>query len=248
MKIVLIVIVCIIAAVGALLLWSSRLTAKMNKERKELENKYELSKDKRRLLAYGAILALYRTESTRVLEIKSDREELRQGLASAWGISGRDDAIDILEWLINEGHRTRYNEVYAALKSGDPIVEEELGKSKSCYEEAKNVIKSKLNFTDEDFNAIETIAAWDYDRAINIARWSHALDYITEEEAWEYIEEAAKKASRTFLDWKYYYISFAFGRAIAYEGSIYDTVWEAKRELFEDPNSVWNEFPFRLSA
>lgn len=48
----------------------------------------------------------------------------------------------------------------------------------------------KLSFAKSDFDQVNTMAAWDLDRAVNIARWSYILGYITEEQAWGYIERA----------------------------------------------------------
>nr|WP_255452998.1 DUF1266 domain-containing protein [Aneurinibacillus sp. XH2] len=104
----------------------------------------------------------------------------------------------------------------------------------------------KLSFTQSDFDRVNTIAAWDFDRAVNIARWSCILGYITEEQAWGYMKRAADSASHIFQSWKDYFISFAFGRAIAYEGDIYDILWNGK-ELLEEKDSIWNEFGIKRS-
>jgi len=246
-KIILIIAGCIIVLAGLIFLWVKVALAKAKKKEKQLEVQHQLSKEKQHLLAYGGMLATYRAESPRILHIKLERDQLKEGLETAWGILNRDDALNTLEWLIEQGHRIEYDETYLSLKAGEPVDEEQFGESKKCYEEVKAVIKELLKWTDEDFRHIQTIAAWDYDRAVNIARWSYALGYITEEEVWSYIKRAATQASQTFENWKSYYISFAFGRAIAYKASAYDTVYGTE-DLMKDQNSIWNEFPFKLKA
>lgn len=139
--------------------------------------------------------------------------------------------MNSLEWVLEEGHRARYHTLFLELKSGQPVQEEEHKASEECFEAAKKVLSSNLGFTYEHFNGIQTIAAWDYDRAVNISRWSYALDCISEEELWSYIKRAAEQASRTYHSWSDYFIAFAFGRGIAYHGDIYDIVWKRK-ELY----------------
>ncbi|WP_249043378.1 DUF1266 domain-containing protein [Paenibacillus faecis] len=73
------------------------------KENSRLESHYGLPEEHRRLLAYGAVLALYRVESPRILHLKVPLDQLREGLESAWGIAGREDALNTLEWLLEEG-------------------------------------------------------------------------------------------------------------------------------------------------
>ncbi|GIO76201.1 hypothetical protein J27TS7_57150 [Paenibacillus dendritiformis] len=199
------------------------------------------------MLAYGANLSLYRSESPRILPVKVDHEILKEGLSSAWDVRNPEEAVQTLEWLLTEGHRAKYDQLLMALQAGQTFTEEEVGKSQECYESAQDAMMKKLSFATSDFDRVNTIAAWDFDRAVNIARWSCILGYLTEEQAWGYIERAADAASHTFQSWKDYFISFAFGRAIAYEGDIYDILWNGK-ELLTEQDSIWNEFSIKRSG
>lgn len=192
MKIFLIIVGIIVAIVILLivgLITASKKIEKQNKKmRAEMEKANPLPKEKQHLLAYGANLALYRSESPRVLQMKVDHEALKEGLSSYWDISNPEEAVQTLEWLLSEGNRTKYDELLLALKSGQSFTEEEVGKSQECYESAQEAMIKKLSFTNSDFDRVDTIAAWDFDRAVNIARWSYILGYLTEEQAWSYIE------------------------------------------------------------
>lgn len=247
----LLIIVGIIAAIVILLIIglitaSKRIEKKNKKLREEMEMANTLPKEKQHLLAYGANLSLYRSESPRILAVKVDYETLKEGLSASWDVSNTEEAVQTLEWLLTEGHRTRYDQLLIALKAGQSFSEDEVGKSQECYETAQEVIMKKLSFTTSDFDQIDTIAAWDFDRAVNIARWSYILGYLTEEQAWGYIERAADAASQLFESWKDYFISFAFGRAIAYEGDIYDILWNGQK-LLNEKDSIWNEFSIKRS-
>lgn len=247
MKIVGFIVTIVILLIVSLITASSRMKKKNKKLRVEMEMANPLPKEKQHLLAYGANLALYRSESPRILPMKIDNETLKEGLSSYWDISNPEEATQTLEWLLTEGHRAKYDPLLMELKAGQSFTEEEVGKSQECYESAQEAMMKKLSFAKSDFDRVNTIAAWDFDRAVNIARWSYIIGYITEEQAWGYIERAADAGSHFFQSWKDYFISFAFGRAIAYEGYIYDILWNGK-ELLDEKDSIWNEFSIKRSG
>ncbi|WP_276918503.1 DUF1266 domain-containing protein [Aneurinibacillus aneurinilyticus] len=242
-----VIVAIVILLIVGLITASRRIEKKNKKLRVEMEMANPLPKEKQHLLAYGANLSLYRSESPRILPMKVDYETLKEGLASYWDVSNSEEAMQTLEWLLTEGHRAKYDQLLMALKAGQSFTEEEVGKSQECYESAQEAMMKKLSFVKSDFDRVNTIAAWDFDRAVNIARWSYILGYITEEQAWGYIERAADAASHFFQSWKEYFISFAFGRAIAYEGDIYDILWNGK-ELLNEEDSIWNEFSIKRSG
>ncbi|WP_246120447.1 DUF1266 domain-containing protein [Cohnella terricola] len=242
-----IIVIIVILLIFGLVTASKRIEKKNKKLRKEMEMANPLPKEKQHLLAYGANLSLYRSESPRILPVKVDHETLKEGLSSVWDISNPEEAVQTLEWLLTEGHRAKFDQLLTALQAGQTFTEDEVGKSQECYESAQEAIMKRLSFEKADFDRVNTIAAWDFDRAVNIARWSHVLGYITEDQAWGYIERAADDASRIFHSWKDYFISFAFGRALAYEGYIYDIIWNGK-ELLGEADSIWNEFSIKRSA
>jgi hypothetical protein len=246
MKILIIIMGIIAALVACIMIGGQILRHRDRKLTLELESKHALPKDKLQLLAYGAILAHYRDESPRIIPIKLAREQLKEGLERYWDVGSRQEAFNVLEWLIDEGHRTHYDSLYRALKTGNGLEVEDADviKSRECYESAQRVMRDSLKFTDEHYQAVDSIAAWDYDRAINIARWSHALDYITEHEMWNFIRRSAVKAGITYNSWEEYYIAFAFGRAIAFHGSATQIVGSTEA-LFKKENSLWKELSFK---
>ncbi|QPQ30573.1 DUF1266 domain-containing protein [Lysinibacillus sp. JNUCC 51] len=247
MYIVGIIVVIVVLLIVGLITASKRNKKNEKNLRLEMEMANPLPKEKQHLLAYGANLALYRTDSPRILPIDVDNETLREVLSSYWDVHNKDEAAETLEWLLTEGHRTRFDQLLMALKAGQSFTEEEVGKSQECYESAQEAMMKKLSFAKSDFDQVNTIAAWDFDRAVNVARWSYIVGYITEEQAWGYITRAADAGSHFFQSWKDYFISFAFGRAIAYEGDIYDIIWNGK-ELLNEKDSIWNEFNIKRST
>jgi hypothetical protein len=247
LKIFLIIVGIVIVIFAGMIILGNGFNKRNKKKRAEMEMANPLPKDKQHLLAYGAILSLYRLESPRILQVMENHEILKDGLSAAWEVNNTEEAVQTLEWLLSEGHRTKFDELLLALKAGQSFTEEEVGKSQECYESAKEGMMKRLSFTKSNFDQVNTIAAWDFDRAVNIARWSYIVGYITEEQAWGYIKRAAEAASPIFQSWNDYFISFAFGRAIAYEGKIIDIIWKGK-ELLEEKDSIWNEFNIKRST
>lgn len=66
---------------------------KNKKQRTEMEMANRLPKEKQHLLAYGAILALYRLESPRTLQVMENPEILKDGLSAAWEVNNTEEAI-----------------------------------------------------------------------------------------------------------------------------------------------------------
>lgn len=204
--------------------------------------KNQLAKEKQRLLAYGAILSARNKMSFDELKIdsKASKEVLKEG----WNVTSKETAIDVLEWLVNEGHRTEADEVYKVIKAGKGENYTDLNKTIKLYDKATSTMKAQLGFKEEIFNNVNTVAAWDTDRLVTVARWCCSAGYITEEEAWKYINKAVAMAQSSFSSWEEYYISCAYGRAIAFDGDIDELIGTGK-VLFKDSNSVWKKHNFK---
>jgi hypothetical protein len=84
------------------------------------------------------------------------------------------------------------------------------------YAEMKRILTEKLTCTESEFEAIKTLAAWDYGRTAYIARTSAALEYVQADDVWQYIITAANNASAAYSSWRQYFIAYALGRAVGY--------------------------------
>ncbi|SFC21947.1 DUF1266 domain-containing protein [Clostridium uliginosum] len=204
--------------------------------------KNEVLNEKQRLLAYGAVLSS--RNNMAFDELKTTNEGVKEVLKEGWDVTSKETAIEALEWLVNEGHREEADEVYNVIKSGEGGNYPDLNKTIQLYDKANSTMKAQLGFKDESFNNVKTVAAWDTDRLVTVARWSYSADYITEEEAWNYINKAVSMAKSSFNSWEEYYISCAYGRAIAYEGDIDELIGTGKA-LFKNSDSVWKKCNFK---
>ena len=103
------------------------------------------------------------------------RARNRAALTEWWDISGPAEALDVLTWLREEGHRRAYN---AKLRKNPAFWQKQFADNKAVTYYA-------------DLN----IGAWDYARLANVARWSYDCQY---EQAWPFIELGNELALREY--------------------------------------------------
>lgn len=231
-----IVIVCLISSILFVACGSSD-SSSLNSSKKS-----KVLKEKQILLVYGAVLSSRNNMSFD--ELKTINEGVKDVLKEGWDVTDKKTAIETLDWLVNEGHRKDADEVYKIIQSGKAGNYPELKKTLKLYDKATSTMKAQLGFKDENFNNVKTVAAWDTDRLVTVARWCYSAGYITEDEAWNYINKAVDTAKTSFNSWEEYYISCVYGRAIAYEGDIDELIGTGKA-LFKDSDSVWKECNFK---
>lgn len=133
-----------------------------------------------------------------------------------WGVDGetpakrRNQAIDVLNWLANEGHRS--SPEYA--EPGD-------------REAAKDLL------------------AWDIARLVMVTRTAFQAEYISEEEGWAYVRDAARMAQASFSSWDDYANRYNRGR-YRWSGGPEKTVDDAIEFLLKDAKSPWRTLDWDL--
>ena len=85
-----------------------------------------------------------------------------------------------------------------------------------AYLGAREMLIGSFGYTEEELLNLPTLAAWDYGRTTIIARYGVAAGYLEEDEAWEYLKEAADRAASTYSNWREYTAAHILGRAIAF--------------------------------
>lgn len=159
-----------------------------------------LDERKRKLLAYGAILAYYRSEELLGITPTSNVNVYVQGLQEAWGISNTEQAHERISALIT---RKRSTELDADLVSPSADV------AKIRKKIAKE-LKLELNIVEETTSTY----GWDIGRAIPLIKWCYWAEYISESECWKYMEQAAEVAQMHGKNWTDYTVSFLLGRTM----------------------------------
>lgn len=205
-----------------------------------------LTPEQNRLLAYGAPLSLYNSDYVDSLESTSDTDTLREMLEEWWGVTDRQTALEIIAWLLNEGHHAGADPALAEIRRRglEAITEEEKADGNSKIGDAFTIAGFVTEANESSVEELpETVLGWDLVRAVNMARWTFICGYIGEDEMWKHIQAAADRAGRTFASWEAYGTSFAVGRGVwRGETDDYETAGEVVRTLLHKEESPWKAF------
>jgi hypothetical protein len=147
----------------------------------------------------------------------------------------------MMDWLANEGHRTAFKELHAALY---PATE---GQGVSIPEDAVAVapfvVRNHARFKNG------SLVAWDFARLINVARFGFTAGYLPEAEAWEVILKAAKELAIEYASWEELSDNYLLGFSYWQDGAEPDQfLAEAANWLKTDPASPWQMLPWSPSA
>ena len=172
--------------------------------------------------------------------IKKEKELLNEW----WGINSRNDLFDKLLRLHGEGHREKFDEMG---KHVTTLSEEEYGHflQRNMYDQE---IAQEIRIAKEYYQKLgsKSILGWDYSRYICLCRWGYLIGYLSEEEAWQFIMEAARILQKTFDSWEDLGRNYLIGRQFwSYKETIeagheYD---DAFQRLVDMPSSPWNKSP-----
>lgn len=198
-------------------------------------SRLNLNERETRSLAFGAVHSTRNSMNFNSL-LKATKDEIKlyeSELESNWGIFDRDSALETLDWLVDEGHHISmdenyygYDEILDLLKGGKSGLikaEAELDNELQAYNDVVHILKSNYGYTEEEINSITTVAAWDYDRLVTLARWCYGCDYVTADEAWGYIDFAAQQGTKSYDGWRSYFAGVLIGRAIWSEEDGFDS-------------------------
>lgn len=204
-------------------------------------------------LTFGAVLSTRNSMNYRTLFGLSSvyLDAMKESIEGSWSITDRDSALETLNWLRDEGHHLSdsdeyygYDEIYRIIAGKQAASEDEIQQfavELAGYKDICLGFISDYGYTEEELNAVNTVSAWDYDRLVTLARWCAGLGYITEDEAWEYIDAAVAMARVDYDNWRAYFAGVLFGRAIwSEDGAFVTEDREIARKLLMDKNSVYN--------
>lgn len=204
-------------------------------------SKSSLTEDQQNMLIYGGILGSRNEDSFK--ELDGEYYEIETTLDEYWGIKDTSTAIESLDWLVQEGHRIDGNEFLTVLKKGEESQYEDMDNVKNLYD-ACNKMLTDIGISEDTLKNVKTIGAWDYDRIVNVARWSYSAGYITEEQAWSYIQKAREMAKTEFNSWDEYFVSNVYGRSISYDGDPAE-LKETGELLLNGDKSIWKDIAFK---
>ncbi len=176
-------------------------------------------------------------------------------LASAYDILDRDSALDTLDWLKNRGHR-HYFEAVKGLVAGKTnaidesvLLPEELP---NTYEYINHMNSTIAKLIEEGFIqdkadlAKISILAWDMGRLVFVARCCQEVSFITENEAWDYINDAYGQCKEVYSSWEELGKGYIIGRCMwSGESMSLGVLMGICKDLIKDAKSPWNLYKFK---
>ncbi|WMY72957.1 DUF1266 domain-containing protein [Buttiauxella selenatireducens] len=250
MQKLIIIVVVIISVIAYFAVKFVRSVKKEEQEKEQLYSQHQLPPEKESLLAFGALLTRQRGEVPGILPVRK-LDETADGLAAQWDINDSQSAHSTIEGLLHHSEEKTEWRAYSEnllikLRNKDiqdtEETAEEVRSSINNYQAATTAFKTDLDY-DDSLSVNTDLRAWDLERAAFLARCSLALGYITEDEAWSYINEAQRQAKEKYADWKDYFIGFFLGRSLEYAESSYE-ISRFYGEMFE-ANSLWVKYPLK---
>jgi hypothetical protein len=186
-------------------------------------------------------------------------EKLYTILSDWWGINGRDDATGTLDYLKNKAYAYYFPTVYKAFQAGSDeerkaiIMENMTARedAEKAYEQTCNLLESvdslkKLKLIRQTGDIEKYgVAGWDVGRLVFIARICYDARYITEDEAWEYIDAAYMQAQNAFNSWEELAKSYVIGRFIWRGKEADDGMDSLANDLVNNPKSPWQQVAWK---
>jgi len=194
---------------------SANLKKLTSKKMLEFEADFPATAEQIRLLAFGAVLLSNNGESCRTFRLHVSKDSAANDfLMPWWGITCREDALEIAERLAIAGNRTSAaDEAYDAILGG--FIAKVNDSSYSAYLRCKSLLRS-LGYSEMELLNIRTTASWDYGRTGFVARYSVKAGYLDESEGWEFMRKAADNATKAYHNWREYIAGYILGRALGY--------------------------------
>lgn len=208
-----------------------------------------------RKILLGAIYSEQQGAYINALETGLGKAHIQETLGEWWGVRNKLDALDTLNYLESKGFRYYFPVVYEAFQCSDKsnqgfILQSAFGNNSEDLEKAY----SQLDNLKETFNElkddkvinneadIERLGniGWDVGRLVFVSRLCYEATYITETEAWHFIEKANLLAKTNFSNWNDFAKSYVLGRGMwGGKGSHNSGIASIAEYLMTDPKSPW---------
>ena len=204
-----------------------------------------------RLLAFGAPMLVYNDENVDSIDCPAeDVESIRSTIESWWNVTDHESTLEIVKWLLEEGHHADADEALEELRKRGiaGISQEERDDEESKMGDVCLIAESM----DENGWCPEgkmpgSVIAWDLVRLVNLGRWAYLCGYVSEGEMWQIMQAAADTALEHFSSWEEYGMSFVMGRGVWHgDPDDSETAYEIVSLLLEDDESPWKKSNFNI--
>ncbi len=187
-----------------------------------------MSKNKPLIRYINALASLcYRGDKTYYYAVnnpKIKKEELEKLLAT-WGITDSMSLRERMKWYLEVGVREEFNKLLNLLSTFSE--ENRINYIQSLVDD-----QLKLQLMIVHNNSIKlskgTIAAYDYGSYIYLCNLGQKMKYLTADEAWGYMIEAARKVQRMYKSWDEYLYGYTIGAQFSNSESAKEYLQENK--------------------
>lgn len=223
-----------------------------------LNKNANLSAEQYKKISLGAIYSEQQTAFINSLATGMNRNDLKTILQEWWGIANRGEALDTLSYLSVKGFRFYLPIVFKAYNTPGPEqadvilgqltdqedIEKAFSQLKNLQETMAELKEGNIISHDSDIMKYGT-TGWDCGRLVFLTRLCYDAQYISEQEAWEYIDSAYALAKSTFKSWETYAKSYVIGRSMwGGTESANVGIMSIAKYLQEAPNSPWVQMPW----
>ncbi len=211
-----------------------------------------LSSEQQKQIATSAIYSAQQAAYVNALETGLGKSEVKEILEEWWGINNQTDAVDTLEYLKEGGFQACLPIAYQAIAQKDIPFNEFLQQNINDYEDLQTIQERTYNLKTNlgqisEIKVIQNIediqklgaAGWDAGRLGFITRLCFDMDYITEQQAWQYLADAHKMAKQYFNNWEDFSKSYVIGRAM-WNGANNDGMYAIARDLLDEKPSPYD--------
>ncbi|WP_444944987.1 DUF1266 domain-containing protein [Microbulbifer sp. ZKSA006] len=172
---------------------------------------------------------------------------LKHMMQRDWGIESREEYLDMLEWLANEGHNHSYMQIQDHFNTLSEKSIDALIKAYSHNTDQQSNFKIVRNY--RHTLRVGGIGAWDDGRYVSICRWGATTGVLTEEESWEKIHQVALRVQSSYDSWYSFGLSYIAGRQYWRKDTSEFFAKDAMkmiRGLTGKSNSPWNLLDWNL--
>ena len=204
-----------------------------------------------RLLAFGAPMLVYNDENVDSVDCPAeDVESIRSTIESWWNVTDRESTLEIVKWLLEEGHHAEADEALEKVRKRgiENISQEERDDEESKIGDVCLIAESmEENGWCPGGKMPGSVIAWDLVRLVNLGRWAYLCGYVSESEMWQIMQAAADTALEHFSSWEEYGMSFVMGRGVWHgDPDDSETAYEIVSLLLEDDESPWKKSNFNI--
>lgn len=204
---------------------------------------------RQQLLGLGALSYRLNDFGNELTFAIDDRSRFLEWFAGNFDIASKTSAEAILKSLIENGARSetdlQLGTTLQAWRDGDEAAVPATVRVR--LDLAARMLET-AGISRDHIEQCRSVLGYDLEIAAFAARVSHTVGYLSEEEAWSYLQKIALRAQKAYQDWTGYFVSYVLSTACLTERSLEEHV-SAGLELlqFESPfaefRSPWQEYP-----